>query len=134
MTAQGLEVYGEASKHPGLAHQNYSEWITEARTGIDKRGRRSEIGRAAVPSGGTVHRKGDNVRQFEQMAIHLAGQRMGVDPSEIMEAYTKGSMKLCTSCGELKQSAAFHKDKQKADGVTSSCKICRKKKVTDPTA
>lgn len=33
-------------------------------------------------------------------------------------------MKCCTKCGELKSFDLFAKDKQKADGYRSSCKVC----------
>lgn len=36
-------------------------------------------------------------------------------------------MKLCTSCNIFKEKTLFHKDKQKKDGLRSSCKECKSK-------
>ena len=35
-------------------------------------------------------------------------------------------MKICTKCKQEKALTEFHKDKQKRDGLTSSCKSCQK--------
>jgi hypothetical protein len=34
--------------------------------------------------------------------------------------------KQCSCCGQVKPVSEFHKDKQKIDGLTSKCKMCRK--------
>lgn len=35
-------------------------------------------------------------------------------------------MKTCTKCGEDKRPSAFYRDKQKRDGLRSSCMACSK--------
>ena len=45
---------------------------------------------------------------------------------------TKPSLtKICLCCNEEKTFDAFHKDKQKSDGLTSHCKDCRKKEAAE---
>ena len=41
------------------------------------------------------------------------------------EAMQTGQRKVCTSCGELKPPAAFHRHASSADGLHSSCRLCR---------
>jgi len=36
--------------------------------------------------------------------------------------------KICPKCGKLLDASMFYKDKSKPDGLTSTCKLCRRKR------
>lgn len=127
ITMKGRELYAEICQDPTLHQMHYHKWITEALSGMDARGDRSAINRAAIPSG----KGGPKRQQQEAGALGMMAKELDMSVGELTEKLVNKELKLCGGCGKFKPLDRYHKDKSRTDGLHAYCKQCRKTKQNE---